>query len=984
MWSRLGAVSRWFVLGVQTGSTTLKLKSASGKEVSSRRADLERLCDHFNIDVENPINVMTQDTSRQFLQKGTDKDRYTFFVKALLLDDIQSSLTYVRERIAESEALIEEKEELLPALEAKVRALDEEMSSYSELAALRTRVDDLKKKIAWALVGELEEQAEQEAATIAEIDNSKLPKLERILKERQQEATDAEKARAEAQQQLLAYNQAAQGDVAVRNQATQAHKEARAAEQKTKQKVYESQRAIEECRKGAAKLKSVLETARQTQAQAVGAQAVQLQVQVNSATAQLEAARDALEAARSTENARQEAFEAARDAYANFGHEASQMDGAEKDARDEVDRLRKSQTDVLHLYGPGVGNLLRALEQPANAGQFKAPPMGPISRLLRLTDSSWALPVEECLGRILDCFIVANTADGLKLQALAERCGVNKGLTTLTYPDLGCASVYPMNQEQLPPQHLVTVLSVLRCPTPAVLNVCIDQSQVERTVLVPELGEGNHVAFSGTYNSRQVGQVYTRDGTLLQVRGGTGMTIPAKRSMASAKLQADDVDLSGKLKAAEQRLADIMRSKQSVAQRKTQLNSAVQQANDALRTAKSQRIAAEGAVRNCERDLDELRRDHANAVAAGAAGGDDGGDDHLAAELADLVDEERRLAHALADVQRDAEAMTQRTSEAKQALDALTGRLKEKASEAEDLQEAFQQAVEKLNKAEQELAKLEGIREKLQDVRAKAVAAEREHRLQAQGEAFKASQLCTREAADAAPLPPTKGGGGDASQPPTRDRLLQLLKQAEQRVTREQGRNKRPYEAVAAELSAAGTEARQLRRLVAAAKAPVERMRAGYSARLKLLKETTKRMGRIVSNNFNVHLQDRGHSGLVKLYHDVRELELSVQMRNHSGGEAKSIRVKDTRSLSGGERSYTTLCFILALNEQSECPFCALDEWDVFMDVVHRKVSLDKMMMFTEQHREKQFILITPLDLGDIKAGPLVRIHRLQPARQNT
>jgi structural maintenance of chromosomes protein 6 len=56
----------------------------------------------------------------------------------------------------------------------------------------------------------------------------------------------------------------------------------------------------------------------------------------------------------------------------------------------------------------------------------------------------------------------------------------------------------------------------------------------------------------------------------------------------------------------------------------------------------------------------------------------------------------------------------------------------------------------------------------------------------------------------------------------------------------------------------------------------------------------------------------------------------------------------------------------------------------VFMDVVHRKVSLDKMMMFTEQHREKQFILITPLDLGDIKAGPHVRIHRLQPARQNT
>ncbi|KTG43510.1 hypothetical protein cypCar_00026414 [Cyprinus carpio] len=74
----------------------------------------------------------------------------------------------------------------------------------------------------------------------------------------------------------------------------------------------------------------------------------------------------------------------------------------------------------------------------------------------------------------------------------------------------------------------------------------------------------------------------------------------------------------------------------------------------------------------------------------------------------------------------------------------------------------------------------------------------------------------------------------------------------------------------------------------------------------------------------------------------------------------ENSNVNDMRSLSGGERSFSTVCFILALWEITESPFRCLDEFDVYMDMHNRSISMNMLVALSERQHQRQFIFITP------------------------
>ena len=49
------------------GASTWKIKNSEGKVVSTKRDELSHICDHMNIQVDNPMNVLTQGTHSSFV-----------------------------------------------------------------------------------------------------------------------------------------------------------------------------------------------------------------------------------------------------------------------------------------------------------------------------------------------------------------------------------------------------------------------------------------------------------------------------------------------------------------------------------------------------------------------------------------------------------------------------------------------------------------------------------------------------------------------------------------------------------------------------------------------------------------------------------------------------------------------------------------------------------------------------------------------------
>jgi structural maintenance of chromosomes protein 6 len=94
---------------------------------------------------------------------------------------------------------------------------------------------------------------------------------------------------------------------------------------------------------------------------------------------------------------------------------------------------------------------------------------------------------------------------------------------------------------------------------------------------------------------------------------------------------------------------------------------------------------------------------------------------------------------------------------------------------------------------------------------------------------------------------------------------------------------------------------------------------------------------------------------------------------------------RQTKTLSGGEKSFSTICLLLALWDAMGSPIRCMDEFDVFMDNVNRASSMKLIIGAARRAVGRQYILITPQSMESVKDKGDVRIIKMaDPERGQT
>jgi len=496
---------------ITESSSSTVLKDQHGRKVAHRKDDLVEIIEHFNIDVENPCVIMSQDKSREFLHSGNDKDKFKFFFKATLLQQVNDLLGSIRKNLNAADSIVEELERSIMPVLKELDDIQDKIKNMEHIEEIAHEIENLKKKLAWAWVYDVDKKIGEQTEKLEKL-RERIPacqeRIDRntaIIEELSKELiVKKENVRSflEKTQEVRRMKEKMQHDIheAVKLKMDLEKEHARGMQvlNKMNTRVKQLEVQVHEFQ---------LQHMQQTQAEVfqVEDSIRELQQEINSAN---------LSATRLSEEEKKlsEELHDIIKSISDIGKEVDEDGRRINQLKSQIEDLRRHKHDKLTAFGGDrVQNLYRSIER--HHSRFKCPPIGPIGYHVQLASDCWSLAVDCALGRLLDAFIVSCHKDSLVLRECAKEVKYHN-LQIIIYdfakPRLGIPN------HLLPSTTHPTILSVIHSENPTILNVLVDQGHAERQVLVRDYEVGKSVAFDKRIQNLK--EVYTSDGCKMHVK----------------------------------------------------------------------------------------------------------------------------------------------------------------------------------------------------------------------------------------------------------------------------------------------------------------------------------------------------------------------------------------------------------------------------------------------------------------------------------
>lgn len=922
-----------------SGVSSYKICSSDNSVVSKSKEELLYILDHFNIQIDNPITILTQECTKKFLNSHDPKIKYKLFMNATNLHDV---LQYY----LDTKTFQQDIEKKLTTKSTALTSFKEYIDSVNAKLAIATEIENVDKKLAYLrnkllsreiLDLQAEKRCELQTKTTHESE------LARLF------ATDSSISRD------LADEEACYATLLIRADSLEAeitelsrkkHDQRLKSEHhhntihSKKLKISATESELKSCINALEQFKRLMSQILTQETEDRDIKKRGIIQNIDSYKLETIEKQQNLETLNQTLQSLNSQVSGLNSQRLEVIERKTQLD---RDLNVKQQRIRALETgfkDSLNIFGSFTTVIHQKIKEYVKKRAFSRQPLGPIGSLITVKDKKWFLSVELCLKDLLRAFIVFSYKDKLLLLKLfKETCRPNEvpPIVISTYQN----SLYDY-RSRAPRTAFPTMLELIESQHHNLLNVLIDQSSIERILCIERVSNARSVMIP--HPPPHTHKAYTSEGDeIISVNGRARFySTYQKRS----KLLGNDPKtlietIEVEIKECENRQKQLDLSLSKIDDELQPLKASISDLRSQERESLNYIASLKSTLMKLQAELESM--DELNTASFDKEVNDLQSKISLLQTTLDTENNElKELVSVLATLNNEYGETKTQILPVKRSWDEIKVSAKTKAQIVSklkrDIENQTAQSLEfqqKVNRSDKKLLVLDrSISEKIRLLSSEGLLKTDESLENIRFEIAHLEKLSTANKIN--PLEVSK------------------LRKEYERVSES-------YE-------------RQTQSLT-----DLNDLNNKLQDMLKVRSERYQKLRRLVvrrtESSFQKLLKYRGYQGSLVFDHDSQKLAISVAALGNS------TECRDTKGLSGGERSFSTLALVASLWQSIESPFRVLDEFDVFMDLINRRISLKLLSDFSSAHPNQQLILITPQDVSELCTNKDVTVFKMESPR---
>nr|XP_027198294.1 structural maintenance of chromosomes protein 6-like isoform X2 [Dermatophagoides pteronyssinus]XP_027198295.1 structural maintenance of chromosomes protein 6-like isoform X2 [Dermatophagoides pteronyssinus] len=960
------------------GSSSYKLKSEKGSIVSEKKEELDNILAHLGIFYDNPICILTQEVSKNFLNSKSVYDKYKFFIKATQIEETKQSYQNCLENHGITQKIITEKNELLKSYKAQ---LEKYRGQVETVEMLRNNVSIMKRlndEEYWACINETRKELDEKKAKLNVEEKSIETNADEIFNIKR-EIDEIIRQKEELDERLKNFGSIVKQ---MQNDLQEAKNDADQMSSQLVKKEAEVNTVKREINIRRSEINDISEKIAYIEKNSQDCPESSWEERIQKLNEELNNKKFEQDSLKSKLAELQQHKDEYDKEKVRFKEEVQKNQINMDVCQREIKRLTGDGNNRLRRYGAKFSELNEKIDLLYKNKKFHRKPFGPIGEYIRLNDSKDAYAVECLLKKMLYAYVVDNNNDANILKDLISRLFTSP-TDMQNKPTIIIRKYVPLHdvsRSQATSTNYKNFLQLMNIKNEdyPVANCLIDHLKIEQILYIPKFSEAQRVLSRRELVPRNCCRGYTSDGDVMfpSTNRSDYKCYPNKNPNKFARILVRDSTTT--IEHYKNQINDLKRKSEELYREQTEHNGLIEDNKKEIALIRHK-------INQCDIDLHNMESKRSEMEAKAAI---------RPVEAVALKEEVLKLEEERKEFENQLQELTNERNGLKDQYNDLLNKSIQKQREYKKLSESRDpmiEQIEELNDKQKNLLDRSEIKANDQQILLQSKL-KLEHEIEVYEKKLHEEEVKALEVTET-PIETTRSSAEIQKELKRMQSMIQVNEHLLDPKVQEQ--IYKSYNELSNSICGVENELDNINEHFVELKKSTHLRRMAYQnmlifiARLvnihfhEFLKQK-EFVGRI-DINFNESSKDndkgKGKSKAKTLDLIIKPRISSKNSQHQSNNEIQSF--SSTKSLSGGERSFSTVAFIISLWQICQSPFKILDEVDVFMDMVTRQIALDSLVEFAASKSSKQFIFLSPLSLQQFNHSEFIKISQMpEPERK--